>query len=427
MSEESNTKNVLFLPHSFPPQASAAIFRALRFCRDLPQFGWNCHVVTPNEKCTNQRSDVSLIPDTTHVHRFACHNLAEHADFVVQDPKTPRWKYLAARAMCKLLLKIHPLDLHPTDVGAWSLGTLTRAVKRTMKRTSIDAIVIPLPPFSWAVTLERIRKFSDVPIILDFRDAWSSNVKPGAPSYKFASEYEPRLLAQADGAIFNTHGAMEYYAQRYPDLDHRHWTTITNGFVRDQIDAIPAESFSKTTFVYGGLGRTGQMIMIAEALAGLRDRGILNGDNFEFIAYGDPAIQVQSAMDRFNVADLMTFRGTRSQQEVIASLKGASGLILLQLMEHAKHTPGKLYEYIATGRPTLMIGPTESCPADILRDTQTGWCVEPTVEAISEGFESLLAGTPMTPDSEAVNQYESTVLSGKLASLLDQIITDRQA
>ena len=42
-----NPRSVLMLSYPFPPAASAAVFRTLRFVKYLPEFGWQPLVLTP--------------------------------------------------------------------------------------------------------------------------------------------------------------------------------------------------------------------------------------------------------------------------------------------------------------------------------------------------------------------------------------------
>jgi glycosyltransferase involved in cell wall biosynthesis len=38
---------------------------------------------------------------------------------------------------------------------------------------------------------------------------------------------------------------------------------------------------------------------------------------------------------------------------------------------------GKLFDYMATGKPILALTPVDGAIAQILHETQTGWCIEP--------------------------------------------------
>ena len=91
---------------------------------------------------------------------------------------------------------------------------------------------------------------------------------------------------------------------------------------------------------------------------------------------------------------------------------------------HAMNVPGKLYEYLGSGKPILMIGPADSDAARILQQTGAGMTVGATVESIIEGLETVLTGRlSANINPEAIMAYESRALSRKLADLLDTVST----
>ncbi len=57
---------VLFVSYSFPPSANVGVFRALRFVRCLPEFGWEA-VVLASEPEAKARVDASLAAKTLRV------------------------------------------------------------------------------------------------------------------------------------------------------------------------------------------------------------------------------------------------------------------------------------------------------------------------------------------------------------------------
>ena len=58
-----------------------------------------------------------------------------------------------------------------------------------------------------------------------------------------------------------------------------------------------------------------------------------------------------------------------------------SSVLLLLINKSERNAPGrmtsKIFEYMASGRPTLLIGPEVSDPADLLNETKAGFVVDP--------------------------------------------------
>jgi hypothetical protein len=95
----------------------------------------------------------------------------------------------------------------------------------------------------------------------------------------------------------------------------------------------------------------------------------------------------------------------------VTSLQVQQEADLLLLLETPKAgiVPAKLFEYMASGRPILSIGPDErSATADILIATGTGRSVGMDARAIMNAVEDVLQGRNppwFTPDVHAVLRY----------------------
>ena len=426
---DSGARTLLIVARWFPPDSGVGCFRPLRFCRDLPALGWQCKVLTVAEPCCTypKAGSLSTIPEDTEVVRFPCGNLAGHMQKLAENPATGRMGRFFAKAVRKTMEIIRMPEIH-----VWGLRPLFKAVRKTLRQHSVDAVLLTGPPFSWMTLTEKIKATCDLPVILDFRDPWTSNtyLYHGRRG-RWSRRAERKALRAADAAILNTPGAMDYYAETYRDLDQSHWTVITNGFVKDQVDAVEAEPFDRRTLIHGGPAwgtggaRAEMMCVLAEAMGKLKASGRIAPETFRFICYGNRPADVAAASDRWGVAEMMEFRGSRSHEEVIASLKGAEALLLLLDDPHAIHSPAKLYEYMGANKPTLMIGPARSDAARILQETGAGMRVDATVESITEGIETMLAGRlSANINTQAVMAYESKTLSRKLSVLLDAVIGD---
>jgi glycosyltransferase involved in cell wall biosynthesis len=86
--------------------------------------------------------------------------------------------------------------------------------------------------------------------------------------------------------------------------------------------------------------------------------------------------------------------------------------------------PGKLFEYLATGRPVLAFSPPGGEVDRLLAETRGGWCA-PHDDAnamerlLMEAWETREARrASFAPDWEAIARYERPRLAGELAELL---------
>ena len=84
---------------------------------------------------------------------------------------------------------------------------------------------------------------------------------------------------------------------------------------------------------------------------------------------------------------------------------------------------GKLFDYLATGIPILALGSEQSEIAQVLRETRSGFCVDPAdpaalQETILAAYRRAIGGEcPAEPDRDAIRFYEWPRLVERMARL----------
>ena len=87
--------------------------------------------------------------------------------------------------------------------------------------------------------------------------------------------------------------------------------------------------------------------------------------------------------------------------------------------------PGKLFEYLAVGRPVLAVAPPDSATADVLESIGGGWLAaagDPAAIAciLQRAFRER--SNPPLPSEVAVARFDRGVLAGDLACIFDQVV-----
>jgi hypothetical protein len=82
--------------------------------------------------------------------------------------------------------------------------------------------------------------------------------------------------------------------------------------------------------------------------------------------------------------------------------------------------PGKLFEYLAAGKPILAIAEDDKCDvAVILSDTKGGlFFSRENLKGLSNFLESLPNNFEFIPNIEAINNYNRKTLTEKLVSII---------
>jgi glycosyltransferase involved in cell wall biosynthesis len=105
-----------------------------------------------------------------------------------------------------------------------------------------------------------------------------------------------------------------------------------------------------------------------------------------------------------------------------------SDLLLLLGHNFTVQVPGKLYEYLRSGKPILALAPA-GAQTDLLHATGGAWIVEPddvdgAGEAIRDAYRRWLAGQPgPKADARLVRAFDRRVLAGLLAAEFDAAVS----
>ena len=231
-------KRVLLLNHDFPPAGGSGVQRVMKFCRYLPEFGWQPTVLSSS--CDWQALDDSLlreIPADTEVYRLT-YPSHHHAG---------RWAATAI-SLLRGLLPAHVVQalsqglqwravqlsrklLVPDYAALWSLKAIVKAM-RLSSRARFDAVLTSGPPHSSHMVGYVLRQCRLTPKwVADFRDPWTSymGMSPRRGlEYRAGRLLEPEVLRVADAVVTVSAG----YAKtlQLSPKDGRKLHLVPNGF-----------------------------------------------------------------------------------------------------------------------------------------------------------------------------------------------------
>jgi glycosyltransferase involved in cell wall biosynthesis len=127
-------------------------------------------------------------------------------------------------------------------------------------------------------------------------------------------------------------------------------------------------------------------------------------------------------------ADLCTeFRTYVSHNEAIKYMMESSVLLLIIPDHHSNKSiiTGKLFEYLATGKPVFYIGPEDGDAASIIRDADAGLTAayddkEKLENNIITFFQNYNNNTPESRKSD-IQRYSRKALSHQIAEVLNKL------
>jgi glycosyltransferase involved in cell wall biosynthesis len=392
--------NVLVIAYYFPPMGLSGVQRTAKFTKYLPEFGWRPIVLTAGET-PYYAHDESLVEELAplvernHLRIVRTRESGAPAQNIAKKEgkllKLPTARYQRLRS--KLIQTFY----QPDSRIKWKDPAIA-AAEKIFKEERIDAILTTAPPYTdFLIGRDLSRRFN-VPLLLDYRDAWVSNPVLNFYATPFHKAYARKLeddCLRASSAITVVSRPMkEVLLKHYNFLTHEDVMILPHGYDPSDITRASAlvEKYRKPEkflLTYGGafyVGRSPLPLFEAVKLA-MRAEPALK-DDLELVFAGILQKEYLRAAEKLGIAQNVVSTGYLAHLEDVALLLASD--VLWMTMSDDISAPGKLYEYFGTQKPILGLVPARSQAEKLLRDYGAGITVAPTdVRAISEAIVDL--------------------------------------
>lgn len=196
---------------------------------------------------------------------------------------------------------------------------------------------------------------------------------------------EPKCLGYADKIIVNCQETLDGYLQHFPFLEKERFTIITDGFDRARYETIPAELSDKFRIVYTGIfyQRWREPFELFKALEQLNNRKI------ELVIAGTVSDNYINFVKDRGLDGKVVFLGHQPHRRIVSLQKGASLLLALGWAE-GYQIPGKIFEYIASRRPIMVIKKDDNDVASrLIEKHKRGVTIENSAARIAEVIQKL--------------------------------------
>ncbi|WP_143961765.1 glycosyltransferase family 4 protein [Litoribacter populi] len=424
-------KKVLIITYYWPPSAGSGVQRWLKFSKYLPDYGWEPVIFTP-ENPDFELKDTSLfkeVPRNLEVLKFPIwepygifrklkggsikdpSKILEKGDKGIVD-RISIWMRANLLIPDPRMFWVKPSVSYLTDI----LG-----------KNKIDTVITTGPPHSLHLIGRNLKRATGVKWVADFRDPWSSweflDTLPMTPFVrKKHEELERSVLEEADRVITISPTFQEEIKAIFP----RGIDLITNGF--DQTD-LP-RGFTTAPAISKGLKivYTGIIDAIRDPLPFLKAlRAAFDGSAIpvELTLVGKVSDKVVHFVESDDwLATHVHLAGYVSHEEVFEYYEKANLLLLiLTKTKNAKgNIPGKIFEYMATGRPVIAIGDPNGDSAQILEAAKAGMVFShEEVKDIESFLIKFAQGDIDIQAGGEVKKYDRKELTHQLAGLLDEL------
>lgn len=374
-------KRLLIISYYWPPTGGSGVQRWVKFSKYLPEHGWQPVIYTPEnpERLAYDESLLADIPECAEVIRrrivepYGLYRKLFGRSGGEVNPLNSSGKSLKS----KLSRVVRGNLFIPDPRVSWVRGSV-RFLKKYLREHPVDAVVTTGPPQSMHLIGRGLKRSLGLPWIADFRDPWTRMFyyKHLCLS-KFADRKHHRLeqgvLDEADLVLAVSPPVRDDFQAQTRTPVH----LITNGYDEDDFPVREPGSRKDGKFriVHTGLfAADGNPLKLWDALARRCREDEDFAQRLEIRLAGKTDAPVLEAIRERGLGAQLVDLGYLPHSRVVQEQQDAD-LLILPLRhepEYDKVLPGKIFEYIASGRPVLGIGQEDGAAAAILRDSGAG-------------------------------------------------------
>jgi glycosyltransferase involved in cell wall biosynthesis len=417
---------VLIITYYWPPGSGAGVQRWLKFAKYLPSLGWEPVILTVDpEYAAFPATDDSLLNEIStglEIHKTKARDWFR----IYRKDKTriPSAGFAANdnnSLTGKIIKFIRGNFFIPDPRRGWNSYAFREAC-RLIETGGIEHVITTSPPHSTQlIGLSLRKKYPYIKWIADLRDPWTDiyyydQFYHTPAARQIDAFYERKVLNTADRIITVGKSLKKIFCTKLPELQEK-IEVIPNGFDEDDFSGIPVSDPEEFTVSYiGTLSDSYPVSGFMDAVSELTGSGYRIKLRFAGVVSPN---QKKIILDMSGKSDT-EFLSYVNHPDAIKLMMGSS-LLLLIIPDHFSNRSiitGKLFEYLASGRPVLCIGPTDGDAAEILETASHGKCAayhdtEKIGQIISGCYKSV-------PDSrkKAPEEYSRSALTKRLVSQL---------
>jgi glycosyltransferase involved in cell wall biosynthesis len=374
---------VLLVTLYFPPAGGGGVQRSLKLAQYLPPLGIETHVLAPEDPKWIHRDTELRVPTQAWVHRIR---------YVGPRARKPAEELRRADGLERALVQAQVTArrlLVPDPSVTWNLTAIPAAI-RIARREGIDAVITTSPPGSIHFVGAAVQKATGAAWLADLRDplvAFQHRRSDTAATRarQAANERLARLVVGRADAISCVSEAI---ADEARSLGARGLVrTIPNGCDFDDFAGLeyrPAKRF-RITHTGSFFGKRDPRPF----LQALHDSGLDAVARF----VGDFRSSDREWAGSLGLGDRLEIVDYAPHGESLRLQRDSEALLLLVPEAGGRGRgvlSGKIFEYLAAGRPILAVVPPEGAAAELVRETGAGIVVAPDdVEGIRRALETL--------------------------------------
>ncbi len=425
-------KKVLIIAYYWPPAGGPGVQRWVKFVKYLPDFDIEPIVYIP-ENAEYPIQDVSLEQDVSNNLRVLKRPIFEPLKYAKIIGKNKAKSISSGiikqqnkqNLLERIMLYVRGNYFIP-DARKYWVKPSVKFLKKYIEENAIEIIITTGPPHSLHLIGLGLKKQNTIQWIADFRDPWTSisyheKLKLNEKSKQKHKQLEREVLNTADKILVTSPSTKA----EFQTLTDKPITVITNGYDDSSKRKTSLDSAFSIAHI-GSLLSDRNPIVLWKILGELVHENTNFSADFVLKLAGTISNDVLESIKNNGLENNIKLYGYIPHNETLELQKNSQILLLITI--DSKKTkgiiPGKLFEYLVSGRPILGIGAEQADFKEIILKTNTGTCFnynndESLKKQILKYYE-LYKQNALKTHPIGLNQYHRKELTGKLARTIKQ-------
>ncbi|RPI02837.1 MAG: glycosyltransferase [Ignavibacteriae bacterium] len=417
-------QKVLFITYFWPPSGKATLHWPLKIIKHLPVYGWQPMVLTVDEDTFSQK-DESLLKDVDpRLKVFTAHTLEPFSLYRRLLGKEKNAPLTASETISttnhslrhRLSVWIRMNLFIPDARIGWYWNAVRRG-KEILQSEPVKAIVSIGPPHTTLLVGNTLSRISGIPHIPVFIDPWVDisyyrGFKRSKATLAIDRRFERSVVDHAAHVVFVTETMKQDYIRQYPSIQKKshvlYWGYDEEAFQSFQSHHAPDQEIILHA---GNIYDHQNPVNLWKTLR--QEAG--KGRNIKIVFVGTVSPGIRKSLADEGLIERTEFKGFLPYREMIEEMSRAS--YLLVCASEKRHVPGKLFEYLRTGKPILAFGDDNIEVQRILEESHAGM-IFPLNGTGGEFFQRC---RQFKTDPNSVYRFDRKEISGSLANILDTI------
>lgn len=439
------TKKILIISYYWPPAGGPGVQRWLKFVKYLPDFGWEPTVFIP-ENPSYPIVDETLQKDVPKNLKMIKTKIWEPYQLAEKFGKDNK-KFKAGQFdvgenqswKAKLSIFVRGNFFIP-DARVFWVKPSVEFLEKYLKANHYDVLVTTGPPHSLhLIGLNLKKKLPDLKWIADFRDPWTEisyykHLKLTKIADKKHRKLESEVFKNADVTLATSYTDAENFRKNGANA-----FCITNGFDVDASTTLSmteenskilplSNSITKFTLSYiGVLEQLRNPEILWETLNDLVEENADFKNDFELKFVGRLDDKILQKIESSSLKNNLTNLGYQTHDVALKHMQDSTVLLMTNFPQESSKgiIPGKIFEYLATGKTILSFGPKDADVEKILNETKAGKHFgydekENLKKFFLESYQNWKLGT-LNQNAENIEQFSRKNLTQKLVDLMNKI------